>query len=325
MALPTFEYDRRIDIVDALNELSTAADAAIEAGGGSSSYVLPVAADAVLGGVKGQRVEEKDGNGRIVQVTPDGTAFIDAADALNPGVVRSKEGNSFADTDANIAVNAHGYMKCDAPKAYVDAQVAGVEAHLEAFEAEAVTQAEGANAIQATIAPTESAGSKLTVSLKYGTGLAVQNGTLVATGGGEVTQKVVSLAANETLPLGNLTMQVERNGIYFVTVSQQQRFDALLINAVFAVSSELAGPGFNFTCPNSNKATKWVVNSIEAPDLIRTQFKVPVLGGYVQRDVESYTNTYAVCNASETSLFISSFSSSKKSFYMYPLTVVRYH
>ena len=61
MALPTFEYDRRIDIVDALNELSTAADAAIEAGGGSSSYVLPVAADAVLGGVKGQRVEENDG------------------------------------------------------------------------------------------------------------------------------------------------------------------------------------------------------------------------------------------------------------------------
>ena len=52
MALPTFEYDRRIDIVDALNELSTAADAAIEAGGGSSSYVLPVAADAVPGGVK---------------------------------------------------------------------------------------------------------------------------------------------------------------------------------------------------------------------------------------------------------------------------------
>lgn len=35
MALPTFEYDRRIDIVDALNELSTAADAAIEAGGGT--------------------------------------------------------------------------------------------------------------------------------------------------------------------------------------------------------------------------------------------------------------------------------------------------
>ena len=151
------------------------------------------------------------------------------------------------------------------------------------------------------------------------------SGQLTALGGGEVTQKVVSLAANETLPLGNLTMQVTRNGIYYVTVSQQQRFDALLINAVFSVSSELAGPGFNFTCPNSNKATKWVVNSIEAPDLIRTQFKVPVLGGYVQRDAESYTNTYAACNASETSLFISSFSSSKKSFYMYPLTVVRYH
>lgn len=50
MALPTFDYGRRIDIVDALNELSTAADAAIEAGGGSSSYVLPVAADSVLGG-----------------------------------------------------------------------------------------------------------------------------------------------------------------------------------------------------------------------------------------------------------------------------------
>ena len=127
MALPTFEYDRRIDIVDALNELSTAADAAIEAGGGSSSYVLPVAADAVLGGVKGQRVEGKDGNSRIVQVTPDGTAFIGAADALNPGVVRSKEGNSFADADANIAVNAHGYMKCDVDKAYVAEQIAGVE------------------------------------------------------------------------------------------------------------------------------------------------------------------------------------------------------
>lgn len=103
MALPTFEYDRRIDVIDALNELSVAADAAIEGGGGSSQYVLPVAADAVLGGVKGQRVEEKDGNGRIVQVTPDGTAFIDAADALNPGVVRSKEGNSFGGTGGGVA------------------------------------------------------------------------------------------------------------------------------------------------------------------------------------------------------------------------------
>lgn len=151
------------------------------------------------------------------------------------------------------------------------------------------------------------------------------SGQLTALGGGEVTQKVVSLVAGQQLTLNNLTMDVQRSGIYFVTVSQQQTYDALLINAVFATTTELAGPRFNFTCPNSNKATKWVVNSIEAPDLIRTQFKVPVLGGYVQRDAESYTNTYAVCTASETSLSISSFSSSRKSFYMYPLTVVRYH
>lgn len=70
MALPAFERDRRIDIVDALNELSTAADAAIEAGGGSSSYVLPVAADAVLCGAKGQRAEEKNGNGMLVSESP---------------------------------------------------------------------------------------------------------------------------------------------------------------------------------------------------------------------------------------------------------------
>lgn len=88
MALPTFEYDRRIDIVDALNELSTAADAAIEAGGGSSSYVLPVAADSVLGGIKGQRVEEKDGNGRIVQVTPDGT-LVATGGGTGGGVARA--------------------------------------------------------------------------------------------------------------------------------------------------------------------------------------------------------------------------------------------
>lgn len=143
--IPKFGYPRRIDIVDAVNELGGAVEAALAeggGGGGGGSYTLPVAGDSTLGGVKGKRVAEKDGNGRIVQVTPDGTAFIDAADALNPGVVRSKEGNAFADTNANIAVNAHGYMKCDAPKAYVDAQVAGVEAHLEAFEAEAVTVSE---------------------------------------------------------------------------------------------------------------------------------------------------------------------------------------
>ena len=140
--IPKFGHPRRIDIVDAVNELGGAVEAALAeggGGGGGGSYTLPVAGDSTLGGVKGKRVAEKDGNGRIVRVTPDGTAFIDAADALNPGVVRSKEGNSFADADANIAVNAHGYMKCDAPKAYVDAQVESVEARLEAFEADAET------------------------------------------------------------------------------------------------------------------------------------------------------------------------------------------
>lgn len=150
--IPKFDYPRRIDIVDAVNELGGAVEAALSEGGGGS-YTLPVAGDSTLGGVKGQRVAEKDGNGRILNVTPDGTAFIDAADALNPGVVRSKEGNAFADTDANVTVNAHGYMKCDASKAYVDAQVAGVEAHLEAFEAEAVTQAEGRSPITLELSP----------------------------------------------------------------------------------------------------------------------------------------------------------------------------
>lgn len=138
--IPKFGYPRRIDIVDAVNELGGAVEAALAeggGGGGGGSYTLPVAGDSTLGGVKGQRVAEKDGNGRLINVTPDGTAFIDAADALNPGVVRSNEGNAFADTDANVGVNAHGYMKCDAPKAYVDAQVAGVDARIEAFEADA--------------------------------------------------------------------------------------------------------------------------------------------------------------------------------------------
>lgn len=140
--IPKFGYPRRIDIVDAVNELGGAVEAALAeggGGGGGGSYTLPVAGDSTLGGVKGKRVAEKDGNGRIVKVTPDGTAFIDAADALNPGVVRSKKGNAFADTDANVAVNAHGYMKCDAPKAYVDEQVAGVDARIEAFESDAET------------------------------------------------------------------------------------------------------------------------------------------------------------------------------------------
>lgn len=172
--IPKFGYPRRIDIVDAVNELGEAVEAALSeggGGGGGGSYTLPVAGDSTLGGVKGQRVPEKDGNGRIVQVTPDGTAFIDAADALNPGVVRSKEGNAFADSDANVTVNAHGYMKCDAGKAYVDAQVAGVEAHLEAFEAEAVTQAEASAPLTLTVSPVADSGSKLTGKLKIGNGL----------------------------------------------------------------------------------------------------------------------------------------------------------
>lgn len=137
--IPKFGYPRRIDIVDAVNELGVAVEEALAegGGGGGGSYTLPVAGDSTLGGVKGKRVAEKDGNGRLINVTPDGAAFIDAADALNPGVVRSKEGSAFADTDANVGVNAHGYMKCDAPKAYVDAQVAGVDARIEAFEADA--------------------------------------------------------------------------------------------------------------------------------------------------------------------------------------------
>lgn len=166
--IPKFGYPRRIDIVDAVNELGGAVEAALSeggGGGGGGSYTLPVAGDSTLGGVKGQRVPEKDGNGRIIQVTPDGTAFIDAADALNPGVVRSKEGNAFADADANVAVNAHGYMKCDAGKAYVDAQINGLEAHLEAFEAEAVTQAEGTAPLTLAVSPVAGSGSKLTGNL----------------------------------------------------------------------------------------------------------------------------------------------------------------
>lgn len=171
--IPKFGYQRRIDIVDAVNELGGAVETALSegGGGGGGSYTLPVAGDSTLGGVKGQRIAEKDGNGRILNVTPDGTAFIDAADALNPGVVRSKKGNAFADTDANVAVNAHGYMKCDAPKTYVDAQVSGVESHIEAFESEAVTQAEGTSPITLALSPADGTGNKVTASLKVGNGL----------------------------------------------------------------------------------------------------------------------------------------------------------
>lgn len=193
-------------------------------------------------------------------------------------------------------------------------------------------------AAKASLATTSTAGL-----VKPGSGLAVasdgtlsakvdgstidfnSSGQLTALGGGEVTQKVVSLAANETLPLGNLTMQVLREGIYFVTVSQQQAYDALLVNAVFAVVSHLDEPGFYFQCADGNNATKWVVNSIEAPDLIRTQFSVPVFGGYVQRDAQSYNKSYSTCVASQTRLIVNCASSSRAAFYLYPLTVVRYH
>lgn len=172
--IPKFGYPRRIDIVDAVNELGGAVEAALAeggGGGGGGSCTLPVAGDSTLGGVKGQRVAEKGGNGRLLNVTPDGTAFIDAADALNPGVVRSKDGSAFADTDSNVGVNAHGYMKCDAPKSYVDAKVAGVEAHLEALEAESVTDASGTAPITLALSPADGTGNKVTASLKVGNGL----------------------------------------------------------------------------------------------------------------------------------------------------------
>ena len=183
--IPKFGYPRRIDIVDAVNELGGAVEAALAeggGGGGGGSYTLPVAGDSTLGGVKGKRVAEKDGNGRIVQVTPDGTAFIDAADALNPGVVRSKEGNSFADTDANIAVNANGYMKCDAPKAYVDAQVAGVDARIEALESDAETVAVSEQLDPGTVS-----------ALAYGKTVCIEFGAVNVPG--NVKTKVGSVAA----------------------------------------------------------------------------------------------------------------------------------
>lgn len=150
------------------------------------------------------------------------------------------------------------------------------------------------------------------------------SGQLTALGGGEVTQKVVSLANNETLTLGNLTMKVKRKGIYFVTVRQQRDYDALLVNAVIPRQPSLnLSAGFEFQCVNN--ATKWIVNGIQAPDLISTRFDVPVIGGFVKIDDHSYNETYAVCVASSTTLNVRSFSASLNPFYMHPLTVVRYH
>lgn len=233
--IPKFGYPRRIDIVDAVNELGGAVEAALAeggGGGGGGSYTLPVAGDSTLGGVKGQRVAEKDGNGRIINVTPDGTAFIDAADALNPGVVRSKEGNAFADTDANVGVNAHGYMKCDAPKAYVDAQVAGVEAHLEAFEAEAVTDASGTAPLVLTVSPVAGSGSKLTGNLKTSGqfytdndgSLTISNTTLASVLGkfavdqtsGKLTYSLLGTETNLVIaPKGGITVNSENDTLTF--------------------------------------------------------------------------------------------------------------
>ena len=140
MALPTFEQQRRIDLVDAVNELSSSTQAAFD----DLEVELPIASADVVGGIK---------VGENLTITEDGT------------------------------LNAQAGGAGDVTKEYVDAQVAGVEAHLETFEQEAVTKATGENAISATVAQSEG-GATLTVSLKYGAGLAVQNGALVATGGG---------------------------------------------------------------------------------------------------------------------------------------------
>lgn len=144
-------------------------------------------------------------------------------------------------------------------------------------------------------------------------------------GGGAVTQKVVSVSNNSTISLGNLTMQVLRGGVYFIILSQLENCDALLINAAIPQSTNLIGPGFSFTCADGKNAKSWLVNGIESTDLISTQFKVPVLGGYIQRDAETYSQNYCVCVASKTSLDARCSVSSKKSFYLHPFTVIRYY
>ncbi len=238
--IPKFGYPRRIDIVDAVNELGGAVEAALSegGGGGEGSYTLPVAGDSTLGGVKGQRVAEKDGNGRIINVTPDGTAFIDAADALNPGVVRSKEGNAFADTDANVAVNAHGYMKCDAGKAYVDAQVAGVEAHLEAFEAEAVTQAEGTAPLTLTVSPVADSGSKLTGNLSLTDFFSITSGGKLG-----VSAKVFSTYTTNATALCYVN---QSNGVITFSYNNATGFAIDPKGGILAVDSRDDGIGLTF-------------------------------------------------------------------------------
>lgn len=144
-------------------------------------------------------------------------------------------------------------------------------------------------------------------------------------GGGAVTQKVVSVSDNSTISLGNLTMQVLRGGVYFIILSQLENCDALLINAAIPQSTNIKQPGFSFTCADGKNAKCWLVNGMESPDLISTQFKVPVLGGYIQRNTETYSQNYCVCVASETSLDARCPDSSRKSFYLHPFTVIRYY
>ena len=152
------------------------------------------------------------------------------------------------------------------------------------------------------------------------------SGQLTALGvGGAVTQKVVSVSNNSTISVGNLTMQVLRGGVYFIILSQLENCDALLINAAIPESTNLQGPGFYFTCADGKNAKGWLVNGMASPDLISTQFNVPVLGGYIQRDAETYSQSYCTCAASKTRLEAHCSSSSRKSFYLHPFTVIRYY
>lgn len=151
-------------------------------------------------------------------------------------------------------------------------------------------------------------------------------GQLTALGGGSAVKVAyLTIADGQTLSLGNLTMEAKRDGIYFIVSSQQQDYDALLINAVIPQSTSSTEPEFYFTCNGGKTATKWLVNGIENSDLISTQFIVPVLGGYLQRDATSYSQSYCTCAADSSSLSVRCALPSRKSFYLQPLTVVAYY
>lgn len=150
------------------------------------------------------------------------------------------------------------------------------------------------------------------------------SGQLTALGGeSAVKNAYLTIADGQSLSLGNLTMNADRDGIYFIVSSQQQDYDALLINAVIPLSSSLTAPGFYFD--SSKQAKKWLVNGIENPDLISTQFVVPLLGSYLQRDAQTYSQSYCTCAADSSSLSVSCNSASRKSFYLHPFTVVAYY